>query len=128
MNFKELVNKYSSASGLPVEPIVSPAVFGFSQINKALLFVLAPWSATSIQAFQALLNALNTIGWDRQIFVINIEDLKQSSVFGEIEQFCEGNGELFWISNGKVLKSAVLCNNDKLSDAVAYTKQFVKEE
>jgi len=121
-----LVRIYGQDCESIIETIDSPKMFSFVQINKALLFVLATWSARSIQAFQALTTALKARDRNIQILVVNIDDLKESDVLKQIEDVCEGKGEVFWISNGKILHSAVLSTDEKLSAAIEYTNQFVK--
>ena len=78
MNFKELVRIYGQDCESIIETIDSPKMFSFVQINKAVLFVLATWSARSIQAFQALTTALKARDRNIQILVVNIDDLKES--------------------------------------------------
>jgi hypothetical protein len=128
MTFTEIVKKYSRLGESLVEVVASPQAFSLSAVHKGLLFVLAPWSAQSIQAFQALTHALSELARLPPVFAVSIDDLKNHGSLRKLERSCEGKGEVFWIAGGKLVHALTLSGADSVRAAVEYTHDLAKNE
>jgi hypothetical protein len=97
-------DRLAIGSRLVVIPAETP--IDISKMTRAILFIEAKWSGTSRMAFLPLAKVLAaepSLG-DLVLYIADTDNPNAAKFFSEIGDFPAGNGETYWIVNGKIVR------------------------
>lgn len=106
MTLREQVLKHGS--GLSPDRIQFPQFdhLEMSSINKAVLFVFAPWSGPSVASWRTLCRELESNPKsDFPVLVIDAEGYDGDCFMKTFGKVSHGKGEAFWILKGNVVRA-----------------------
>ncbi|MFO0695707.1 MAG: hypothetical protein U0230_19250 [Polyangiales bacterium] len=121
MSVASIVERYSALPPDRVRVWTSGAV---GDADRSIVFVLAPWSGQAIAAFQKLTELLARAAESPPLFVCDIDALSAEvrSLFGELR----GNGETFWIRDGRIVAALRDFTTDEVTDSVAGNGELLR--
>jgi hypothetical protein len=98
------------------------------QLRCGILFVDAPWSCSSRLAWQALTGVLSALDLqDLVVYVVNLDDIKdvEGIFLGHLaDRAPGGNGETYWIAEGKMIHRWQYTNLYKRAEVDEYLSRI----
>jgi hypothetical protein len=124
-----MVRKYSA---IPLErlQIISNTVdLHLERVRRGVLFVFAAWSGQAVLALQRLTRLLGSRDFELlDLIVIDIECMTAQEMTQIFGRTLHGDGETFWIREGKLVASLEVYKSEIELMILAYTKRLLDEK
>ncbi len=95
-----------------------------ASILRGILFIFAGWSGPSVHAWKALTRVLaSERELDFRVYVIDADELPNDFADHELKVLPHGNGETFWVRDGRILRSLSKYGTEHEHEIRAFTKE-----
>jgi hypothetical protein len=124
-----MVRKYSAIPLDRLQIICNPVDLHLERIRRGVLFIFAAWSGQAVMAWQRLTRLLGSRDFEPlDLIVMDIECMTTQEMTQILGRTLHGQGETFWIRDGKLVASLEMHKSEMELLILSYTKRLLDEK
>jgi hypothetical protein len=128
MNLPERYSVFLSLDDSRYVVIEPGTAIDFNLIRTGILFIIAERAAASRRSFRALMEALSSFEGlpPHFLYIANTDESNAQKFFAAIGDGPNGNGETYWIKDGRVIAKLIAYDSDRSAEISELSELLVK--
>jgi hypothetical protein len=124
-----MVRKYSAIPLDRLQIVSNTADLHLERIRRGVLFVFAAWSGQAVMALQRLTRLLGSRDFEQlEVIVLDIECMTTQEMTQIFGRTLHGDGETFWIREGKLVASLEIYKSEIEMLILGYTRRLLDDK